>query len=232
MPAGPETLLGQFALGLAALETLPVRQHHGPDGRGDQQRAGQLEGPQVAGKDQGGKPFHVAVGVGGGQPGEPAAGHVADRGDEQDAEPDTGGHRGDALAAQRLPERFGRVDADEHQHEQEQHHHRAGVDHDLDDAQKQRVLDHVEHRQDDHRHGQEHGRVDGVDGQHHPERTDHGQRAQHPERHCLAGGCADDGVLGIAGGQRGGDGVAGEGTHRGSPARWASRSPCAVTLPR
>ncbi|WP_155765944.1 NADH-quinone oxidoreductase subunit J, partial [Mycobacterium colombiense] len=63
--------------GLAALEALAVCQHHRADGRGDQQRAGELERPQVPREDQRRKPFHVAIGVGGGQSREAAGGHVA-----------------------------------------------------------------------------------------------------------------------------------------------------------
>lgn len=50
VPAGLESFLGELALRLAAFETLAMRQHHGPDGRGDQQCAGEFECPQVAGK--------------------------------------------------------------------------------------------------------------------------------------------------------------------------------------
>ncbi|WP_231969205.1 MULTISPECIES: NADH-quinone oxidoreductase subunit J, partial [unclassified Mycobacterium] len=53
--------------GLAALEAFAVGQHHRADGRGDQQRAGEFERPDVPREDQRRKPFHVAVGVGGGQ---------------------------------------------------------------------------------------------------------------------------------------------------------------------
>ena len=68
MSARPEPLLGEFALRLGLLEALPVRQHHRAERGGDQQRAGQLERPQVAGEDQRRKTLDVAVGVGLGQP--------------------------------------------------------------------------------------------------------------------------------------------------------------------
>ena len=51
---------------------------------------------------------------------------------------DDGGHR--PLPLDRLHDRVGRVDADEHQHEQEQHQDRAGVDDDLHREQERRVL--------------------------------------------------------------------------------------------
>ena len=68
-------------------------------------------------------------------------------GDEQNPEADAGHDRRDALSANGFHQRFGQVDADQHQHEQEQHHHRAGVDDHLHDAEEQRVLRDVEHRQ-------------------------------------------------------------------------------------
>ena len=62
--AGGEALDGEFALGLAAVEALPVGQHHRAEGRGDQQRAGQFERPQVADEDQRGEALDVAARVG------------------------------------------------------------------------------------------------------------------------------------------------------------------------
>ena len=47
-----DAVLGQLALVLPPLETLPVGQHHRTDGRGDQQRAGEFEGPHVADEDR------------------------------------------------------------------------------------------------------------------------------------------------------------------------------------
>ena len=43
---------------------------------------------------------------------------------------------GQPLALDRLDQRVGGVDADQHEHEQEQHHDRAGVDDDLHDAEE------------------------------------------------------------------------------------------------
>ncbi|MGZ5392665.1 MAG: NADH-quinone oxidoreductase subunit J [Mycobacterium sp.] len=50
--SGLEAFDDQLALGLSPLETLPVGQHHRPQRCGDQQRAGQLERPQIPGEDQ------------------------------------------------------------------------------------------------------------------------------------------------------------------------------------
>jgi len=54
-PAGAKAFLGLFALGLALFDPLAVRQHHRPQCRGDQQRAGQFERPQILGEDQHGR---------------------------------------------------------------------------------------------------------------------------------------------------------------------------------
>ncbi len=154
VPAGLESLDGHLALSLATLEAFPVRQDHRADGRGDQQCAGQLERPQVLGEDQRRQTLDVAAGVGLRQTGVTLGGDAADTGDEHDPECQPGHHGGNPLPAQRFHQRLGRVHADQHQDEQEQHHHRAGVDHDLYDAEEQGVFDHVEHREDEHRHRQ------------------------------------------------------------------------------
>ena len=57
------------------------------------------------------------------------------------------GHAGNPLPVKRFHQRLRRVHADQHQDEQEQHHHRAGVDHDLYDAEEQvRLRSCKEHR--------------------------------------------------------------------------------------
>ena len=68
---------------------------------------------------------------------------------------------GDPLAADRLDDRVGGVDPDEHEHEEEQHHHGAGVDEDLDDAEELGLLGDVEHAEVDH---DERGAQGGVHG--------------------------------------------------------------------
>ncbi len=61
-PPGPEPLGGHLPLGLAALETFPVGQHHRAESGGDQQCAGHLERPQVPGEDQRRQSLDVAAG--------------------------------------------------------------------------------------------------------------------------------------------------------------------------
>ena len=65
--------------------------------------------------------------------------HLADaeHQDEPEAEPDE--DRQDPLPLDRLDDRVGGVDADQHQHEQEQHQDRAGVDDDLHREEERRV---------------------------------------------------------------------------------------------
>ena len=96
-------------------------------------------------------PCDVAAALACARPVNPVDRDVADAGDQQNAEADADDDRRDALSANGFHQRLGGVDADQHQHEQEQHHHRAGVDHHLHDAEEQRVLGDVEHRQRDHR---------------------------------------------------------------------------------
>ena len=203
-------------------------QHHGADGRGDQQCAGQLERPQISGKDQEGQAFDVSVRVGRGKSGVGPRRHGADRGDQQNAECQAGHHAGDPLSAQRFLQRFCRVHADQHQHEQEQHHHRAGVDHDLNDTQKRRVLDHVQDGQAEHCHRQEHRRVDGVDRHQDSEGAGQCERTQYPERHRFTGRGAGDDVGRLIRGQIRGQ----QRAHSASPAFWISRRPAEVMLPR
>ena len=98
MPARLETRVSQFALGLAAFEAFAVGQHHRAEGSGDQQRTGQLKGPQVLGEDQGGQALDVAAGIGLLQPDEPAHRDAADARDEQDAEAHADHDRRNALS--------------------------------------------------------------------------------------------------------------------------------------
>ena len=219
MAAGLEPFDRQLALRLAALEALPVRQNHRADGRGDQQCAGQLECPQIWEKISAARPWTLPPALACVNPAKPG-GNTADAGDEHDAESQTGHHSGNPLSAQRLHQRLRGVHADQHQHEQEQHHHRAGVDHDLHNAEEHGVFDHVEHRQDDHRHRQGHRAVDRVGGHHHAQRPDQRQRAQHPEGHRFTGGRAGERV----GGQQSGHFVTSE--------FGLSRRPSEVMLPR
>jgi hypothetical protein len=75
----------------------------------------------------------------------------------------------------------------EHEDEQEQHEDRAGVDDHLGGGQERRVLGGVEAGQRQHHRGQEQRRVHGVAAEHHHDRRDRGERAEHPEGDRLAG---------------------------------------------
>ncbi|CDZ89639.1 hypothetical protein RHRU231_520018 [Rhodococcus ruber] len=190
---GAEAFLRQFPLGLAQPESFPVSEDHGADRGRDQQGAGEFERPDVPHEDQLGQAGDVAGGVRCVEAGELGDGGVAETADEQQAESEAGRDRGDPLAAQRLDERVGGVDADEHDHEQEQHHHRPRVDHDLHDSEEQRILGDVEHREDDHGDREEHRRIDGLGRGDDAECAEHRERSEDPEQHGLAGGGAGDG---------------------------------------
>ena len=181
VPARPEPLLGEFALGLAALEPLAVRQHHRAECGGDQQRAGQFERPQVLGEDQRRQALDVAAGVGlRAGPVNPVADTLPMPAISRTPNPTPAIDRRNALSANGFHQRLRGVHADQHQHEQEQHHHRAGVDDHLHDAEEQRVLRDVEHRQRDHRGGQEHRRVHRLRRGDHADRPDHARRGRAP----------------------------------------------------
>ena len=83
----------------------------------------------------------VAVGVGRVEPDDRAERDLADA-DHQRSTPkqQADDDRQQPLALDRLDDRVGGVDADQHQHEQEQHQDRAGVDDDLHREQERRVL--------------------------------------------------------------------------------------------
>ena len=91
------------------------------------------------------------------------------------------------LTADRLDQRVGRVDADQHQDEQEQHQDGAGVDDDLDREQERRVLRGVLDGQADHHGGEQQCRVHRLADQDHRDRGQHHDRCQHPERDLAAG---------------------------------------------
>ena len=63
---------------------------------------------------------------------------LAEREDEHAGEADDEEQGGPALALDRLDDRVGRVDADEHEDEEEEHHHGAGVDEHLHDRRGSR----------------------------------------------------------------------------------------------
>ncbi len=197
MPARLEALVSQFALGLAAFETFAVGQHHRAQGGGDQQRTGELKGPKVLGEDQRGQALDIAAGIGLLQPDEAAHRDAAYPGDEQDAEAHADRDGRNALSPNRFDQCLRGVDADEHEYEQEEHHHCAGIDHYLHDAEEQRVLRDVEDRKDDHRGGQEHGRVHRFRCGDHADRTGDRDGAKHPEQHGFCRG----GVAGYVSGR-------------------------------
>ena len=87
------------------------------------------------------------------------------------------------LAADRLDDRVGGVDADEHQHEEEEHQDGAGVDDDLHREEERRVQRGVEDRQADHHHGQQQRGVHGLADEQDAERGEHHDRGEDPEGH-------------------------------------------------
>jgi hypothetical protein len=89
---------------------------------------------------------------------------------------------GDPLSPDRLGERVGGVDADEHEDEQEEHHHRAGVDEDLDDAEELRLRGEVEHAEVDHDEGHAQRGVDRLAGEEQPEGPQDHERCDDPEQ--------------------------------------------------
>ncbi len=163
-------------------------QHHRAQRGGDQQRRGDLEGEHVAREDQLGQRRHVARRVHRAEAGGRGEHHVADAQRHQGGEGEPDDDRPEALAPDRLDERVGRVDADQHQHEQEQHHHGAGVDDDLHGGEERRVLDGVEDRQREHDHAEHQGAVDGSAAEDEPECRADRDDGEHPERdgltHC------------------------------------------------
>ena len=81
----------------------------------------------------------VAARVGLVEPDDGAERDLAEADHEHDAEQQPEEDRQDPLALDRLDDRVGGVDADQHQHEQEQHQDRAGVDDDLHREEERRV---------------------------------------------------------------------------------------------
>ena len=140
-----------------------VRQHHRAERRGDQQRAVNSNGEDVLAEHQRGKAVRVAVGVGarrGRRPAPATVWPIASTAMMPKTRPTTRG--GEPLAADRLAQRLGGVDAHQHQDEQEQHHDRAGVDDDLHREQERRALRGVQDRQADHHDRQAQRRVHGL----------------------------------------------------------------------
>ena len=136
-------LLGEVALGALRGQPLAVRQHHRAERRGDQQRAGDLEGEDVVAEQQLRDALDVAVLV---APSPSPVGGAVDRvptaAISRTAKPTPSA----SPASSRWPRIVStsesrRVDADQHQHEQEQHQDRAGVDDDLHGEQERRVLE-------------------------------------------------------------------------------------------
>ena len=179
---------------LAALlgQPLAVRQHHGTESGGDQQRRRGLEGEHVPVEDQRGQALDVAAfgRVGAGQTQRLADDGVAGGEDHQRTEADAGQRGERTLTLDRLHQRVGGVHADQHQHEQEQHQDRAGVDDDLHGEQERRVKRRVLHGQGDHHRGQAERGVHRLAGQDHPQRRQHHHRGQQPERDL----CPDTGL--------------------------------------
>ena len=100
---------------------------------------------------------------------------------EHQAEQQPADDRQHALAADRLDDRVGGVDADQHQHEQEEHQDRAGVDDDLHREEERRVEHGVQHRQADHHDGQQQRGVHGLADEEDAERGEHHDRREDPE---------------------------------------------------
>ena len=191
--AGAEAFDDHLALGLSPFEALPVGQHHRAQCGGDQQRAGDLERPQVAGEDQGGQALHVAFGIGLVEADESGGRRAADAGDQQDAKGQSAQDGRNPLAAKGFHQGLRGVDADDHEDEQEQHHHRTGVDHHLHHAEEQRILSDVDHGQRDHGGGQADRGVDRLGCGDDADGTDDGEGAQNPEHHRLGCRCAGEG---------------------------------------
>ena len=138
-------------------------EHHRAGGRGDQQRAGQLEREQVVGEQQlGDRADRAAVGhrVGPARPTGTACSARSSPVTSSATNPMPMTVRDDPLLAQHLERRVAGVPAGQHQHEQEQHHDRAGVDDDLHEPEELGVLRDVQAAQAQH-------------GQHQPERRVH-----------------------------------------------------------
>jgi hypothetical protein len=127
-----------------------VGQDHGAQGCRDQQRAGDLEDPDVLSEYQVGYPGDVAAGIRGGEADGAGKGHRADRRDEHTSQRNCKQESGDLLALDGLNQRVCRVDPHQHQHEEEQHHDRARVDENLHDPEEVCILGDVEDTQVDH----------------------------------------------------------------------------------
>ena len=162
-------------------EALAVGEHHRAERGGDQQGAGGLEGEDVAGEQDVGDRRDVAAGVGLVEPDHGAERDLAEADDQDDAEDQAEDDRHHALAADRLHDRVGGVDADQHHHEEEQHQDRAGVDDDLHREQERRVQHGVEERQADHHHGEQQRGVHGLADEQDAERGGHHDRGEDPE---------------------------------------------------
>src|SRR5690606_11118504 len=106
----------------------------------------------------------------------------------QQHEQTEGGDQGRGpLSLDRLDERVGGVDADEHDDEQEEHHHRAGVHDDLDDPDELGLVGDVEDAGDEHDgHHAECG-VHRLAREEQAEGEDHAERTEGPEQRGLTG---------------------------------------------
>ena len=135
--------------------------------------------------------------------------------DDQDhAEQQAAERRQHPLAADRLDDRVGGVDADQHQHEEEEHQDRAGVDDDLDDEQERRVEDEVQHRQADHHDRKQQRGMHGLAHEQEAERGGDHDRGEDPEGHSatscfwLLSGCSSGCFSGSLSGRASGAGAA------------------------
>ena len=163
-------------------------QHHGTQGRGDEQRTRHLEDPDVAAEDQLRHPGDVAdLAVDRTDADRVAEGDPPDGSGEDAAEAQAEDRGHPALAGQGLHEAVGGVDADEHDDDEEQHHDGAGVDEDLDDTEEVGTLGDVEDAEDDHRQGHAERRVDGLLGKDQTEGAQDREGSEHPEEHLLTG---------------------------------------------
>ena len=111
---------------------------------GDQQGAGDLEGPDVLAEHQVARPVTLPAWLALVSPTGAPDGEVADRADQQDDQARGRAAARPTLALDRLDQGVGGVDADQHEDEQEEHHHRAGVDEHLHGAEELGALDDVE----------------------------------------------------------------------------------------
>ncbi len=96
------------------------------------------------------------------EPDRGAEADLAEGDEEQDAEHQAADRGEHALTPDRLDDRVGGVDADEHHDEEEQHEDRAGVDDDLHREEERRLEGGVQDRQADHHHGQQQRGVHGL----------------------------------------------------------------------